>query len=217
MKKFKQVLLTFQALSLRERVLAVAAAVVVLYFLFDFALIAPQRNKNKVLQQQIEQQKVERGALAQVLAAGVANNKPADGLAKERDDLRARVAEAETFIAHAANGGHIDEVIRAMIAATPGLTLVSFRTLPAEVFYKPGGAFGANPNEAAPKLLLYKHGVEVAIKGKYLALVPYLQKLERSPNRIFWANVKLDVGTYPEAMLRMTIYILSEQAESPLG
>lgn len=223
MKKFKQALLTFQALSLRERVLAVAAVVVVLYFLFDFALIGPQRAKSKVLQQQIAQQKVERDALAQVLAAGVADNKQGDGLAKERaerDDLRTRVAEAEAFLAQAANGAHLDEVLRAMISATPGLTLVSLRTLPAEVFYKPGvavAAAGANPNEAAPKLTLYKQGVDVAIKGKYLALVPYLQKLERSPNRMFWANVKLDVGTYPEATLRMTIYTLSEQAESPLG
>ena len=220
MKKFKQALLTFQALSLRERLLAVAAVVVVLYFLFDFALLGPQRAKHKVLQQQIAQQKVERDALAQVLAAGVADNKQVDGFARERaerDDLRARVAEAEAFIAQAANGAHLGEVIRAMTVSTPGLTLVSLKTLPAEVFYKPAAAAGAKPNDAAPKLTLYKHGVDVAIKGKYLALVPYLQKLERNPNRMFWANVKLDVGTYPDATLRMTIYTLSEQAESPLG
>lgn len=219
MKKFKQALLKFQALTLRERLMAVAAVLVVLFFLADWAVLGPQRNRNKAAQEQIGQQKIELDALTQVMAE-LAGSQQVDVLAKdraERDDLRARVAEAESFIGQATNGAPLGEVIRAMISATPGLTLVSLKTLPVEVFYKPGAASGAQPNAAAPKLTLYKHGVEVAIKGKYLALLPYLQSLQRNPNRRFWASVKLDVATYPEATLRMTVYTLSERAESPLG
>ena len=47
MKSFKQALLKFQALTLREQLLAVAAAVVVLYFLLDWALLTPQLKQNK--------------------------------------------------------------------------------------------------------------------------------------------------------------------------
>jgi MSHA biogenesis protein MshJ len=59
--------------------------------------------------------------------------------------------------------------------------------------------------------------VEVVVRGPYPALVAYLQTLQRNPNRIFWAKVRLDVATYPQAVLMLTVYTVSNRAESPLG
>jgi len=228
MKQFKQALLKFEALSLRERLMTVAATLVVLFFLTDFALLGPQRNRNKALQQQIAQQKIDLDGLISVVAVGAADKTQGDALAKvrgERDDLRARMAQAEAFLGQSAKGATVSELIRIMIDARPDLTLVSLKTLPAEVFFKPAvppvvpakAAAAAQPAAAAPQMTLYKHGVEVAIKGTYPALLSYLQSLQNNPNKIFWPGVKLDVATYPEATLRMTIYTLSDHAESPLG
>lgn len=230
MNKFKQILLKFQALSLRERLLAVAAAVAVLYFLTDFALLAPQSRSAKGLQQQISQQKTELDALNKVMAE-LSKGPSDDGLAKqraERDDLRARVTQAESTFGQAAKGASLGELLRAMIGERPDLTLASLRTLPAEVFYKPpppvpgappsaGASSAAAASAPAPQLTLYKHGVEVSVRGKYAALLAYLQSLQGNPNRMFWASVKLDVATYPEATLLMIVYTLSDRAESPLG
>ena len=228
MKRFKQALLKFQALALREQLLLTAAAVVVLYFLLDWALLTPQLKENKALPQQIAQQKIELDGLTKVMAIEAPDGNNVDGLAKqraERDDLRAKVAQAESFIAQAANGAPLGEMLRAMIVARPDLTLVSLKTLPAEVFYKPppAAAPGAQPAASAPTpvtpppLTLYKHGVEVAVKGKYPALLAYLQGLQRNPNRMFWSSVKLDVAAYPDETLRLIIYTLSERADAPLG
>lgn len=227
MNIFKQALLKFQALSLRERMLVVMAMLVGLFLLTDWAVLGPQRSKNKVLQQQIAQQKTDLDAMAKVIAESAANQK-VDTLVKERlerDDLRAKLAQAESFIGTSASQVRLGETLRAMIGGTPDLTLVSLKTMPAEVFYappaapksQPSAASGSKPNPPAPQLTLYKHGVDVTMKGKYPALLSYLQSLQRSPNRMFWFNVKLDVGTYPEASLRITIYTLSDRAESPLG
>lgn len=228
MSKLKQGLLKFQALTLRERFMAVAATLAVLYFLTDFFLLGPQMNKGKALQQQISQQKVEFDGLAKVMASGAADNKPADALARERaerDELLARIAKAEAFVGLSAKGAPMSELVRAMIGASPDLTLVSLRTLPAEVFSRPvaptaapaKAASAAQPSVAATPLTIYKHGVEVVIKGTYPALLAYLQTLQRNPNKMFWTNVKLDVVSYPEATLRMTVFTVSDRAESPLG
>jgi len=228
MKKFKQALLKFQALTLREQLMAMAAAVVVLYFLLDWALLGPQIKANNALSQQIAQQKIELDGLTKVMSIDATNGNKVDGLARERaerDDLRAKVAQAESFIAQTAHGAPLGEMLRAMIVARPDLTLVSLKTLPAEVFYKPppAAAPGAQPAASAPKpvvlpqLTLYKHGVEVAVKGNYPALLAYLQGLQRNPNPMFWSSVKLDVAAYPDETLRMIIYTLSDRADAPLG
>jgi MSHA biogenesis protein MshJ len=60
---------------------------------------------------------------------------------------------------------------------------------------------------------LYKHGVEVAVKGRYASLLPYLQGLERNANGVFWSSVRLDVQQYPDLTLRMTLHTLSVQPE----
>lgn len=227
MNIFRQVLQKFQALTLRERVMAVVAAVAVLFFLTDLAVLGPHRGRHKVLQQKIDQQKMELDGLTKLIAAA-APDKIQGPLAKdiaERNDLRARVAQAEVLMGQSARGAPLSELIRAMIGARTDLALVSLRTMPADLFLKPAVPIGtpakaasaAQPGASVPQLTIYRHGVEVAVKGRYPALLSYLQSLQSSPSKMFWASVKLDVVTYPEATLKMTIYTLSDRAESPLG
>jgi MSHA biogenesis protein MshJ len=122
------------------------------------------------------------------------------------------------------------DVVRAMIAAKPGLTLVSLRTLPVEQFYQPPAppapAAGASAAASAPVAHaaasvsvppLYKHGIEVTVQGSYPALVAYMQQLERSGSSMFWGNVTLDVVGHPEARLKMSVFTLSPRPEQPLG
>ncbi len=231
MKYFKPWLTKFQALTVRERLMAVLAMLAALYFLANAALLGPQGKQNQALQQQIEQQKTELTAFTKMLSE-LSSNQQVDPLTQqraERDELRLQVLQAQSVIGQTTTGTQLSEVIRAMIVATPDLTLVLLKTLPAEPFFK---AVSATPAKPAPNaqakpapnaqanlaaLTLFKHGIEVTVKGNYPALIAYLQSLQRSPNPVFWANVSLDVTTYPEATLKITVYTLSERFESPLG
>lgn len=220
MKNLKQALLKYQALTLRERLMVVATVLVILSFLADLVLFGPQRRNSAALQQQIAQQKVTLGALTKVLVE-TSGAQTADGLGKERaerDELRARVAQAESLIGLVSNATPLGEVLRVMLVARPDLSLVSLKTLPPEVFYRaPVAVSGAQGKAGAPALSLYKHGIEVAVKGNYLALLPYLESLQHNPYRIFWTSVKLEVATYPETTLKMMLYTLSDRPDSPLG
>lgn len=220
---FQPVLLRFQALSLRERVLAVAAALAVLALGVNQTVLAPQRQSLHLVQQQLAQQQAGLAAMATVLAQPVANPL-AEASVAERDALRLRVAHTESVLGPPRSDARLSEVVRILAAPRADLTLVSLKTLVPQEIIKPGPRTVSAPPQApaalvasARPLTLYKHGVEVVVRGEYPALVAYLQTLQRNPNRIFWAKVRLDVATYPQAVLMLTVYTVSNRAESPLG
>ena len=112
-------------------------------------------------------------------------------------------------------------LIKELLSANPGLTLMSLKTLPAVVFYTPPqqvAVNGSEPQNIALKAQgsIYKSGVEVSVKGKYMALLSYMENMQNYPKRLFWSEAKLDVSAYPEAVLSLVIYSLSEQSSSPL-
>lgn len=226
MKYLTPLLVQFKALNTRERFLTVAAFLGVLYFIFDFALLRPQSAQTRELRQKIERQETELAAAAQALKTLSAAS-AADPLAKQRaqrDEMRATFAEAEALMGRVSTDVRMGDVVRAMVAARPGLTLVSLRTLPAEQFFQgpaaPAPAAGASaPVAPAASAVppLYKHGIEVTVQGSYPALVAYMQQLERNGGAMFWGNVKLDVVGYPEAVLKMSVFTLSPRSEQPLG
>ncbi len=223
MKKYlSQFYKQFLELQTRERLLAIAALMGVIYFLFDVALLRPQHTQAKALRDTIAQQELERTGFNQALQS-LAVHKRADPLAKERadrDELRKTIADGQAVLGRATSDVKMGEVIRALVAETPGLTLVSLKTIPVQMFFDGAKAPTAAAIEGRPAVVLptlYRHGVEVVVQGKYLALIPYLQALERNPNNIFWGDVKLDVATYPEAILRLTVFTLSARPELPLG
>ena len=232
MKYLNPLLVQFKALNTRERLLTIAAFLGVIYFIFDFALIRPQTTQAKQLRQKIEQQDTELVVATQALQA-LAAASAADPLARQRaqrDAMRATFAEAEALMGRVAVDVRMGDVVRAMIAAKPGLTLVSLRTLPVEQFYQPpappapaAGASAAASAPAAPAAAsvsvppLYKHGIEVTVQGSYPALVAYMQQLERSGSSMFWGNVTLDVVAHPDARLKMSVFTLSPRPEQPLG
>lgn len=226
MKYLTPLLVQFKALNTRERLLTIAAFLGVLYFIFDFALLRPQAAQTRELRQKIERQETELASAAQALKALSAAS-AVDPLAKQRaqrDEMRATFAEAEALMGRVSTDVRMGDVVRAMVAARPGLTLVSLRTLPTEQFFQapaaPAPAAGASaPVATAASSIppLYKHGIEVTVQGSYPALVAYMQQLERNGGAMFWGNVTVDVISYPEAKLKMSVFTLSPRSEQPLG
>jgi MSHA biogenesis protein MshJ len=56
---------------------------------------------------------------------------------------------------------------------------------------------------------IYKHGVEITVRGQYFDILEYLIALEKMPNQVFWANAKLQVKEYPNATLTLDLFTLS--------
>jgi MSHA biogenesis protein MshJ len=62
---------------------------------------------------------------------------------------------------------------------------------------------------AATAALLYRHGVEVTVRGNYLDMVNYMDALESMPTQLFWGRAQLEVEEYPSSRLTLTLYTLS--------
>ncbi|ROZ68588.1 hypothetical protein [Ramlibacter sp. WS9] len=224
MKYFTPLVKQFQALSMRERLWAIAALVGVVYFIFEFALLRPQQSTARALGTQIEQQQVELDAVTKALRV-LEDPGKVDPLARqraERDELRNTAAQGDAVIAHASVDVNLLQLIRATTTSKPGLTLVSLKTLPVDIFLRVGAAPAVGMADmktagAAPAPALYKHGIEVTVQGSYPALVAYMQELERNAKGVFWGNVRLETLAYPDATLKMTIHTLSARQELPLG
>ncbi len=225
-KYLKQLDTLLRALQLRERILVVLVAAVVLYFLVDIFLLVPEQKKQKALQQQISSLQKEFEAIEVALAhsSGQAEQGSLAQQLATRDSLSQTVAETDALLGleqDNATTPQLGALLKSMLADHPGLTLVSLRTLPVTTIRTalaaPDAATAPGAGTAQPALEIYKYGVEVDIKGDYFSLMRYLEKLQRHSQRLIWYEVKLDVKNHPTSDLKMTIYTLSNQPNSPLG
>lgn len=244
----------FDRASLRERALLVAAAAALMVFILNLVLVGPDEARTKVHKQRIEAQKAELEAVRKEIRelSGVLERDPNAQQQAQLDGIKRTIVEADALLAQldgaAPQAG--GAVLREVLGATPGLELVSLKTLPVTLAFqsKPVPAVSAKPapakpapaaakpppaaatpapgaTDAAPRpemasrppRSIYRHGIEISIKGNYLALLPYLEKLQKYPGRLYWTDVSLDVQSYPVAVLKLSVYTLSGQANPRLG
>jgi MSHA biogenesis protein MshJ len=90
------------------------------------------------------------------------------------------------------------------------LQLVALKTLPASpLVEQPAEQAGARAGKNAGQKQIFKHGVQLTVRGSYQDFLNYLAALEKLPTQMFWGEVSLSVEQYPEAVLTVTLYTLS--------
>ncbi len=232
----------FDRMSLRERAGLVAAAAVVLYFVLTTLLVGTDEARSKGITQRIEAQKKELETVRRDIRdlSGVLERDPNAQQQAQLDGIKRTIVEADALLAQldSAAPQAARAVLREVLGATPGLELVSLKTLPVSVAFqskpapvapvKPApapakSAPGAQDAALLPELApprpprsIYRHAVEISIRGNYLALLPYLEKLQKYPGRLYWTDASLDVKSYPVAVVKLTVYTLSGQANPRL-
>jgi MSHA biogenesis protein MshJ len=129
------------------------------------------------------------------------------------EGLKKQIAEVNAFYGPAgATNSEVGQLLKELLDVSPGLTLVSIKTLPVSQFSAIDDKVAGSDAQKA----LYKHGVEVSVRGNYMALLSYMQHLQKYPRSLFWSQAKLDVSAYPVSVLNLVIYSLSDQASTPL-
>lgn len=206
----------FNKLGKRERFGVIAALLVAVYFVMEIAFLAPEQKQLKAAKADFAKLEGEVAALRNEMVVVKAHLEK-DPFAKDRaqlDSFKRVVDEANAFLAKVeSDPKQVGAVLRQLIASTPGVTFVSLKTLPVTAIIDSKGG-GAKP---VGTRTIYRRGIEVTIRGNYLALLPYLEKLQAMPTRVLWSDADLVVGTYPDAMLRLTVYTLSSQGEASIG
>lgn len=210
------------ALTLRERGLLFAAVAAVIVFIGHTAVLGPIYSEHAALRTQIGQQQnnlmgLDGEITAKVLAYQVDPDAPAREKLEAIKQETAALGDSLLAMEHGlVPPERMAPLVDTILRANARLKLVSMRTLPVESMT----ALGAEPQAAAAPAptaagaapateLLYRHGVEVTVRGNYLDMVDYMSALEAMPTRLFWGRAQLDVEEYPASRLTLTLYTLS--------
>lgn len=218
--KLVDLLARVDALTLRERGLLFAAAAAVIVFVGHTAVLGPVYSEQEALRDQINQQQNNLMGLDGEIAAKVqAYQVDPDAPARQKlDAIRQETAVLGDSLLAMEHGlvppERMAPLVDTILRANARLTLVSMRTLPVESMSALGGQGAATQaapaaTPAKPTELLYRHGVEVTVRGNYLDMVEYMSALEAMPTRLFWGRAQLDVEEYPASRLTLTLYTLS--------
>jgi MSHA biogenesis protein MshJ len=195
------------ALAVRQRVMVFIALALILVFAVHAAYIQPLRARERAVAAQIAQQHTEMAAL-QAQLQRVIQGSAADpdapnrarraALQEELRKLNSRITqEQRRFTPPERMRGILEELLE----RNRGLALVDLKTLP--VVAVQGSRVGQSGAG------MYRHGIEVTVRGTYGELYEYLRGLEKLPNQLYWGRAELGVESHPTLTLKLTVHTLS--------
>lgn len=197
-------------MSVRERAMLFVIASLLLIFTINALLLDPLLAHQKATAVKLLQQEKEARAL-QASVQAISQSRRED----EHSPLRARIAElkvqlqdGEHFLKERSNRlvepGHMAELLEQVLRSNDKLQLLGLKTLPPGLLVEPGADGKAPAGQP-----IYKHGVQITVRGGYLDLLRYLAALEKLPSQMFWGEISLSVEKHPDAILTLTVYTLS--------
>lgn len=231
MKQYWQrMVLRIDVLSLRERAMIFAMAVVVLITLVFIVLLDPQFAKQKRLSEQIKQEQekiagiqaeIQQKVRLQAIDPDAAERMRLQALKQQSAKMQGAMLDVQKGLV---SPDKMSELLESILKQNGKLQLVSLKTLPVAGLYemvsesKSAGekTAAATPSPAKDKQesqpaagFVYRHGVEIMVQGGYLDMMNYMAALEAMPWQLFWGRAKLSVDEYPRATLTLTLFTLS--------
>jgi MSHA biogenesis protein MshJ len=208
------------AMTMRERVMVFSAVAFLLVALVNERLINPLLGKQKdmsakVVQQQ-EQMKDIQAQIGILLQAQ--KNDANSPLRQHLNQVKQQLEDGEAFLQSSRENlvqpENMAALLEQVLNANGKLQVIALQTLPAtpliEKAPKPEGKNAVRAtDEAEQDKQVFKHGVQITVRGSYPDLLQYLTDLERLPTKMFWGKAEMKVTQYPAAELALTLYTLS--------
>lgn len=210
------------ALSLRERAMVFVAAGAAILFVVYSVMLGPLFAKKVALGAEIAQMRNNISGIDGEMSAKLqafsldpdVSNRAR--LAKAKADIDALSGKLRALEQGLVAPEKIAPLLEAILAKNGRLTLLSMKTLPAmsvlETSVNPAAIAepATVPAAAAkPQALLYRHGVQVTVRGNYLDMINYMHALETMPTQLLWSSAALEVEEYPNSRLTLTLHTLS--------
>lgn len=201
------------ALSPREQSLALTVLAVGIYFGADAWLLGPQyAQQQALLDAQSATQALVSAARVQLNSVQATSQERTQRHQALSEQLRTQLALIDRVSAsvHASRPALNTLVGEVLTSQHPGVTLVQLKTLPVKALLPSNTARKADHTSATPAAL-YRHGVEIEVRGSYLDLLAYAQSLESQAPGLLWSDMQLSTLTFPQSSLRLTLYSVSAQ------
>ncbi len=212
-EKLAQFIAKVDGMSLRERALIFAAAAFAAVSLINTFFLDPLLAQQKGLSSQVVQQQ-EKMKETQAQLASLLQAKQADEHAPQRErirQLREQVAKGDAYLKATQDKLVPPEKMAALLeqvlARNSRLQLVELNTLPVSLFIEPSADVATKA--VVQEKQIFKHGVQMTVRGSYADLMQYLAALEKMPTQMFWGMAKMNVVQYPSVELTVTLYTLS--------
>lgn len=222
--RWKHLSARYAALAPRERALLPGAVCFAILMLGHLLVIEPATKERRLLQQRLAQEANDLTVAQAQITVLQAKLKNPDAVVRTQLEalrLQARAADDQfkKLQGSLVPAQDMSDWLSGLLQAQRGLQLVGLRTLPVtSVTELADGKKAAAPIPAAaasapaaetPDGWLYRHGVEITVRGSYPELVAYLQTLERMPRRVYWGELKLDAQQSPAVVMTLVVYTLS--------
>jgi MSHA biogenesis protein MshJ len=197
----------FNRLSLRERIIILAALLVVLVGCLNVLLISPVDARRKALMQEA----ASLGSQIALTDSGVEatiSGDPTNGAAGQLQALQKKLQEIDSQLLAQSAGmvppDHMAEAIQDVLRLQHGVTLVSLRNLP------PTRLPAETPAESTGEdRRPYVHTIELVVEGRYLDVLEYVQTLEKLPWHFYWRHLEITATHYPTNRVRLELATLS--------
>jgi len=210
------------AMSLRERVMIFFAAAVLLLTLLNTLLLDPIFVRQKAQRSQLMQQQQLLGEVQSQINMLLQENSP-NSTSPQRiqiNQLKKEIAEGNIFLQsnrdRLVQPDKMAEHLRHLLQKNSRLQLVSLNTLAVTTLIEQAAETGREQNnsnkavaEASVQSQVYKHGVQITLRGSYLDLLQYLIALEKLPQQMYWAKLEMNVVQYPTSEITLILYTLS--------
>lgn len=201
-------------MSLRERALIFVAVAFLATSLINSLFLDPLLQQQKRLSAQVVQQQEQMKDVQAQLSA-LLQAKQADAHSPQRERIRQlqqQIADGDAYLKDRRDKlvppEEMAALLEQVLKRNARLQLVSMNTLPVTPFIEQP-ADAANAQATGRERQMYKHGVQITVRGSYADLLQYLTALEKLPTRMFWGMAKMTVVQYPTAELTLTLYTLS--------
>jgi len=205
-------------LALRERVIIFLVMALVAVTLVNTVLLDPLLAKKKALAAQLVQQQEKMKELEAQLQTQLQAR-----LDDENSPLRTRLAQLKRQLQE--QDGYLQSrrdrlvepdkmagLLEQVLNQNDKLQLVELKTLPASPLVgNPQASAPPSPAADSPagQKQIFKHGIQITVRGGYLDMLHYLAALEKMPVQMFWGEISFSVDKYPDAVLTLTLYTLS--------
>jgi MSHA biogenesis protein MshJ len=195
-------------MNMRERLLVIATAMMVLGTLWYVGLMEPvmketARSRTEIAAAHERIKSVNQSLEIQALQAssGAIGHREQFTLVKRRlEELNDKLGG---YTAELIGPGEMARVLQGVLQSQDNLRLIQIHNLTPE-------ALSTYDDEEA---VFYKHGLELEFEGGYFACLEYLKQIEALPWRFYWQVLELQVLDYPLNRIRIEVSTLSPHRE----
>lgn len=222
----------FNSRSIKERSLVFAVGFAAIAGSLYVVKFLPLLDKQKALSSEISTKETEVNVLmGQIAELSKGSRDPDKDLKTRRDELKRLISEAEVGLKkkreRTVAPDRIAQLLEDVLSRQGRLELVELRSLPPEPLFNEDSIVTKNADKSdrkdAPKgerdsdskpkgdviQGIYRHGVQLTVKGEYMELLGYLTSLERLPIQLFWKDMDVQIAEYPDATMRVTLFTVS--------